>query len=82
MSNATIENVMIRIKGAPPASKIAVFRCDEHGKLNAVFAATVTTTQLIDSGHPDLIGVYDGTMNLDDVRQELQGRITYRSAPR
>lgn len=39
--------------------------------LNACFAGTVKTQKMIERRHPDLIGVYDGTMNLERVRQEL-----------
>jgi hypothetical protein len=68
---------MVRIKGATPDSQIAVFRCDEPENLNAVFAATVITRRMIDEGHRDLIGVYDGTMNLGDIERELRSHVRY-----
>jgi hypothetical protein len=32
---------------------------------------------MIEQRHPDLIGVYDGTMNLNQVLQELAGHVRY-----
>ena len=77
MSHGTLQQVMVRIKGATPDSQIAVFRCDEPENLNAVFAATVITRRMIDEGHRDLIGVYDGTMNPGDIERELRSHVRY-----
>jgi len=77
MSKGNLQQVMARIKGSEVSSPIAVFRCDEPEMLNAVFAATVKTQQMIEQRHPDLIGVYDGTMNLDQVLRELAGHVRY-----
>lgn len=77
MSKGNLQQVMTRIKGSEASSPIAVFRCEQPGMLDAVFAATVRTQQLIEQRHPDLIGVYDGTMNLNKVFQKLAGNVRY-----
>ncbi len=77
MSKGNLQEVMFRIKGSEASSPIAVFRCDQPEMFNAVFAATVKTQQMIEQRHPDLIGVYDGTMNLEQVVQELASHVRY-----
>jgi hypothetical protein len=75
MSLMSITHTMFRISSATPASPIAVFRCNENkegGEVNAVFAATVKTHQMIAAGDPDLIGVYDGSMDLVEVERVLR----------
>lgn len=69
MSKSNLNHVMMRIRGSDISSPIAVFRCNQPNMLDAVFAATVKTQQMLD--HPDLIGVYNGTMNMDQVKREL-----------
>lgn len=71
MSEGNLYEVMARISGATVSSPIAVFRCRRAQMLNAVFAGTVKTQKMIEHRHPDLIGVYDGTMNLERVQNEL-----------
>lgn len=78
MSKCSINQVMMRIKGSDASSQIAVFRCEEPEKLDAVFASTVKTRSMIVQRQPGLIGVYDGTMNLDQVSRELAGHVRLR----
>lgn len=71
MSNSSLQVVMGRIKCAIPDSKIAVFRTNRPGQLDAVFESTVLTKKMIATKHIALIGVYDGTMDLQSVEKEL-----------
>ena len=66
---------MDRIKGATSQSPIAVFRCDKDNEVNAVFAATVKTQQMIAEKDPNLIGVYDASMNLYEIEQTLRKNV-------
>jgi len=75
MSNGNLQQVMIRINGATPESQIAVFRTDLPEMLNAVFAATVLTQRMIEAKDQTLIGVYDGTMDLQAIKKELAGYV-------
>ena len=73
MSKLSIESILIRIKRAPVDSPIAVFRIDDKysTKLDAVFESTVVSQQRIRANDPALIGVYDKTSNLLEVKNEL-----------
>ncbi len=73
MGHLNLESTMGRIKTATPDSQIAVSRSDIDGNLNSFFAATVISKKLIADGDPALIGVYDGTMNLEAVKKHLSG---------
>jgi hypothetical protein len=72
MSLMSVSHTIDRIKGATELSKIAVFRCEKSGEVNAVFASTVKTQKLIREKHPDLIGVYDSSMNLHEIERTLR----------
>lgn len=75
MSIMNLEHTMVRINGATQDSPIAVFRCALPGVVDAAFAATWTTLQIIEEGHPDLIGVFDGTMDQKWVRETIEPNI-------
>lgn len=75
MSLCTLKTTMARIKSAVPSSAIAVFRCNDAEKLDVVFAATVLTQDKIKAGDPNLIGVYDGTMDQDAIKRELDATL-------
>lgn len=74
MSVSTVDIIMGRIVSARKDSPIAVFKVmdgDKKGCLDAVFAATVNTQKLINNNHPGLVGVFDQTMDRDDVESKL-----------
>ena len=75
MSNCTLQHTMIRIAGAPPESPIAVLRTTAPGKLNAVFADTLLTKEIITGESTALIGVFDKTMCMETVRQHLHTHV-------
>lgn len=75
MSTGTLAQVMDRIRGASIDSPIAVFSVGSSEKLNAVFGATITTQRMINQQHPDLIGVYNNQMNMDEVRKQLNSHL-------
>lgn len=75
MSAGDINQVMIKIRGATTESPIAVFNCDKVGMLDAVFASTVMSQRRIRKNDKDLIGVYDNTMNLDEVQSQLKKHV-------
>ncbi len=72
MSFSTLSNILLRIKYAEPGSPIAVFSCPQPGRLNAVFANTVITQNLIRRQDPTLIGVFDGTEEEWELRKQLR----------
>ena len=73
MSKYNIEVIMKRIKSAPINSPIAVFRIDDKLSINldAVFGSTVATQRRVMANDPELIGIYDKTSNLLEVKNEL-----------
>lgn len=76
MSEMNLLHGMDRIKSATASSPIAVFRCDMEDELNFVFAGTVKTQQLIHANDPNLIGVYDGSMNMDEIKARLRSELS------
>lgn len=76
MSLMKLDHILDRIKGAPKDSPIAVFSgMAGSGELNAVFADTIQTQQLIAKNHPSLIGVFDRHMPLGQIKQTLNQAI-------
>ena len=75
MSIMNLDHTMVRIKGATQGSPIAVFRVALPGVVDAVFAATITTQEIIAEGRPDLIGVFDGSMDQKSVRETIEPNI-------
>ena len=71
MSIASIEVIINRIKTAPEDSKIAVFKCKEYGKLNAVFDSTYVTQSRIKIDK-DYIGSF---CRDDDIKKVLAFRL-------
>jgi len=73
MSIGTVEVIIDRIKSARGGSEIAVFSDRSTGALllDAKFANTVETMKRIRNKDPDLIGVWDDSCNLADVRKHL-----------
>lgn len=72
VSLSTLEVTMGRIAAATEESPIAVFCTDRRLLLNAVFAGTLKTNELIEGRSRRLIGIYHGRMPLDVVRNELR----------
>lgn len=60
MSIGTPVSISVRIEAARPDSPIAVFRCDEFGKLDAIYANTVGAQRRINFFPEDLVGIYYG----------------------
>jgi hypothetical protein len=71
MSEGNLQHVMLRIKSATIKSPIAVFRTDTAGMVNAVFASTAKTHQMIAAKDATLIGVYDKEMDLGVIERKL-----------
>jgi hypothetical protein len=71
MSVSDLQQVMIRINGCAPESPIAVFKTNRPGMLDSVFASTIRTQEMMRDENSGLIGVYDGSMNIDRVFSEL-----------
>lgn len=72
MSQDTIEHAMMKIEYARPESPIAVFKSNQDGHVNAMFADTIKTKERIARCDPDLIGVFDATMNQRHIRAMLE----------
>lgn len=75
MSKGNMVEIMVRVKGAEPESPIAIFRTPQLTMLNAVFANTVVTQQMIADKDMSFVGVYHNGMDLKDVERELSGKI-------
>jgi hypothetical protein len=71
MSKSNLERVMLRIRGAEVCSPIAVFRCEEPDQLDSLFATTAMAHQMMDRKKDDFIGLFDRTMDMSLVKQEL-----------
>ena len=69
MSVGSVSIIIGRMKKAEQASPIAVFK--ENKNLNAVFANTVSTLSRISSKDKTLIGVFDKTMDINEIRGKL-----------
>ena len=62
---------MTRIKGASKDSPIMVMSSGGGGYVDAVFAATIESHRMIANGDLRIIGVYDGTMDQDQIMEYL-----------
>lgn len=76
MSNATLSYTMWRIEVATKYSPLAVFKSKKPGCLDSMFASTVETQKAIFENHPDLIGVFDNSMNLKGVKAQLSQHLS------
>jgi hypothetical protein len=72
MSKSNLERVMLRIRGAEVCSPIAVFRCEEPGQLDSLFAKTVEAHRMMWEEPRSFIGLFDRTMDMSLVKQELR----------
>lgn len=63
--------VMERIRDASPDSPIAVFRVAKRGYFETMFANTIITRQLIESGNRKFIGAYHGAMDCAEIHKRL-----------
>ena len=61
MTQSTLDLIMDRISVATNESPIAVFKV--NGKLDALFASTAETKQLLSTKPSNLVGVFYNTMN-------------------
>lgn len=82
MSKMSIEGAMQRIKGAPPDSPIMVMKTDENRIVDAVFASTVRSKQMLDAGDDRIVGVFDGTMDTRIVAEAIEAAATLTDALR
>ncbi len=76
MSIATIQVIMGRINAATEDSPIAVFTCEEKGKLNAVFAGTHITQKRIQQGDLTYVGSFYKGMKQEGIRAQLRHAMT------
>ena len=72
MSVVSIEVALERIKCATKRSPIAVFKTGTPGYVNTMFANTVDTLELIESGDPKFIGTYHKDYETSIVRRCLR----------
>lgn len=75
MSLMNLQHGMERIRCAEFTSPIAVFKCEQSGMLNFVFANTVVTRKLIAAGGRDYLGSFHGAMPIDRVEGILRTAI-------
>ena len=76
MALTNLEHTMLRIDGATPGSRIAVFKCDKPGHLNTVFGDTVTTQKLIKSNDQAFVGIYHRQMDISAIESKLRNVIS------
>lgn len=72
MSRMSVAHAIQRIKGAPPDSPIMVMKHDDEGFVNAVFASTVVSQQMLKIDAGQIVGVYHGGMDMSMVRKALE----------
>jgi hypothetical protein len=63
MSFCNLRSAMFRIRAATPESPILVLRSKSPGVVEVYFASTVWAHNRIRRGGPDVVGVFDNTMN-------------------
>ena len=80
MTISTVQEAMIRIKGALPNSPIAVFRCNQEDKLHTVFAKTIRTQQQINAGVRGYIGSYHNHMDIRETKKILMRQVSEETA--
>jgi hypothetical protein len=75
MSKMEIKAALERIEYATPISPLIVLSCNSEVFVECSFANTVDARRIVNSKQANLIGTFDGTMNLDKVAQLIKGRV-------
>lgn len=72
MSNVNLQFAMDRIEVATVESQIAVFLSDKPDNVNAVFANSVYTRNLIENRDPDFLGCFHRDSDLKQVKRLIR----------
>ena len=75
MSKMDIKAALERIQYATPISPLLVLSCGYENCVQCAFANTVEAHRIVSSKQANLIGVFDGTMDLDEVAQLIKERV-------
>ncbi|MEN9757251.1 MAG: hypothetical protein RL755_1438 [Pseudomonadota bacterium] len=75
MSKMEIKAALERIEYATPISPLIVLSCGYDNCVQCSFANTVEAHRIVKSKEANLIGIFDGTMDLDEVAQLIKGRV-------
>lgn len=75
MSKMEIKAALERIEYATPVSPLIVLSCGYDNCVQCSFANTVEAHRIVKSKEANLIGIFDGTMDLDEVAQLIKGRV-------
>jgi hypothetical protein len=70
-----IKAALERIEYATPISPLIVLSCGYDNCVQCSFANTVEAHRIVKSKEANLIGIFDGTMDLDEVAQLIKGRV-------
>lgn len=73
MSKMDIQDALERIKTAPPTSPLLLLTCGEKTNVLCCFANTIIARQL--AKQPNAIGVFDGTMDREEVKKRLNSKV-------
>ncbi len=73
MSKMDIKSALERIAIAPKDSPILVLSCGEKDNVQCCFANTVESKKMVNQ--PNAIGVFNNTMDLDDVKSAIKAKV-------
>ncbi len=75
MAKMTIQTVLERIRIAPNDSPLLILTCREKDNVLCYFANTVTSQQFIRAKPSSLIGVFDGSMDLEEIKKQMKNQM-------
>jgi len=72
MAKMTIQTILERIRIAPIDSPLLILTCGEKDNVLCYFTNTVTSQQFIRAKPSRMIGVFDGSMDLEKVKKQMR----------
>ncbi len=75
MSKMEIRAALERIQSAPPMSPMIVLSSGHDNYVECAFANTVEAHRIAVCKPANFIGVFDGTMDLDDIAKLIKERV-------
>lgn len=75
MSKMEINVALERIKIATVTSPILVLTCGEKGNVMCFFANTIESQRIICRQQPNVIGIFDSSMDFDDMKKLIKTRV-------
>jgi len=75
MSKMEIKAALERIQYATPSSPLIVLSCFNENYVQCAFTNTIEAHRIVSSKQSNVIGVFDGTMDLDGVAKLIKERV-------